>query len=104
MTTGLAGLVLWSFLMTTAHGAGLMVVPALMPLCAGSPIPDPGSLLAAITATGVHTLTMLAVAGLVAFVVHDWLGLSVLRKGWVNFDLLWTGALLATGLALAITA
>src|SRR3954452_23717417 len=37
MTTGLAGLVLWSFLMATAHGAGLMLVPALMPLCAGSP-------------------------------------------------------------------
>jgi hypothetical protein len=104
MTTGLAGLVLWSFLMATAHGAGLMLMPALMPLCAGSPTPGPGALLTVTTATGVHTLAMLAVTGLVAYVVHDWLGLSVLRKGWINFDLLWTGALVTTGLALVITA
>src|SRR5947209_12449428 len=38
MQTGLLGLVLWSFLMASAHGAGLMLIPALLPLCA-SPVP-----------------------------------------------------------------
>jgi hypothetical protein len=104
MTTGLAGLVLWSFLMTTAHGAGLMLVPALMPLCAGGSVRDAGSLLTASAAVGVHTLAMLAVTGLVALVVHDWLGLAFLKRSWINFDLLWTGALVATGAALTITA
>jgi hypothetical protein len=47
---------------------------------------------------------MLAVTGVVALAVHDWLGLAVLRQGWINFDLLWSGALIATGLAIAITA
>ncbi|MCW3477023.1 hypothetical protein [Limobrevibacterium gyesilva] len=104
LTTGLAGLVLWSFLMATAHGAGLMLVPALMPLCAGSPVIGAGSLPVALAAVGVHTLATLAVTGLIAFVVYDWLGLAVLKRGWVNFDLLWTGALAATGLALTLTA
>lgn len=102
LTTGLAGLVLWSFLMTTAHGAGLMLVPALMPLCASNPSLAAGPLLVSIAAVGVHTLATLAVTGLVAFVVHDWLGLAVLRQGWINFDLLWTGALGATGLAMTV--
>ncbi|HYZ30776.1 MAG TPA: hypothetical protein VE684_00685 [Crenalkalicoccus sp.] len=104
MTTGLAGLVLWSFLMATGHGAGLMLVPALMPLCAGGATAGAGSLLMAAAATGVHTAAMLAVTGVVALAVHDWLGLAVLRQGWINFDLLWSGALIATGLAIAITA
>jgi len=52
----------------------------------------------------VHTLTTLAATGLVALAVHDWLGLAVLRRGWINFDLLWTGALVATGLVLIVTA
>jgi hypothetical protein len=104
MTTGLAGLVLWSFLMATGHGAGLMLVPALMPLCASDPFVGGGPLLMAVAATVVHTLAMLAVTGLVALAVHDWLGLTVLRQGWINFGLLWTGALAATGVVLVVTA
>ena len=42
--------------------------------------------------------------GLVALAVHEWVGLAVLRRGWINFDLLWTGTLAATGLAMIITA
>jgi hypothetical protein len=102
MTAGFAGLVLWSFLMATGHGAGLMLVPALMPLC--GPAMGAGSLLTASAALGVHTLATLAVTGLIAFLVHDWLGLECLRRSWINFDLLWTGALIATGGVLAITA
>jgi hypothetical protein len=104
MTVGAAGLVLWSFLMATAHGAGLMLVPALVPLCASMPAIGGGSLLVSLAAVAVHTLTMLAVTALVALVVHDWLGLAFLRRGWINFDVLWTGALTTTGLALIITA
>ncbi len=102
MTTGLSGLILWSFLMTTAHGAGVMLVPALIPLCAGMPILGRGPLLLSLAAVGVHTLATLVMTGLVALIVHDWLGLAVLRQGWINFDRLWTGALVATGLALIV--
>jgi hypothetical protein len=104
MTVGVAGLVLWSFLMATAHGAGLMLVPALVPLCASMPIIGGGSLLVSLAAVAVHTLAMLTVTGLVALVVHEWLGLAFLRRSWINFDLLWTGGLVTTGLVLIVTA
>ena len=104
MTAGLAGLALWSFLMASAHGAGLMLVPTLAPLCAGTPTIGGGSLPISIAAVAVHTLAMLAVTGLVALAVHEWVGLAFLRRGWINFDLLWTGALLTTGLVLIIAA
>ncbi|WP_256735145.1 hypothetical protein [Variovorax sp. dw_954] len=67
---GHAGLALWSFMMSTAHGAGLMLVPALAPLCMGDPAARQGgtsnALLLAFAAVGVHTVAMLAVTGLVA--------------------------------------
>jgi len=67
---GRAGLALWSFIMSTAHGAGLMLVPALVPLCMGDPsvrqITASGSLLLALAAVGVHTAAMLAVTGVIA--------------------------------------
>ena len=104
MTAGAAGLALWSFLMATSHGAGLMLVPALVPLCTGALSTGQGSLLVSLAAVAVHTLAALTVTGLVALLVHGWLGLGFLRQGWINFDLLWTGALVATGLALIATA
>lgn len=97
MTTGLAGLVLWSFLMASAHGAGLMLVPALLPLCSGKAMVGGRSLLIALAAVGLHTLATLAVTGLCAVIVYEWLGLEVLRRDWINFDLLWVGALVAAG-------
>ncbi len=67
---GHAGLALWSFMMSTAHGAGLMLVPALIPLCmgdgAGKQIAASDSLMLAFAAVGVHTAAMLAVTGLIA--------------------------------------
>jgi hypothetical protein len=67
---GHAGLALWSFMMATAHGAGLMLVPALIPLCMGDgparDITASGSLMLALAAVGVHTAAMLAVTGLIA--------------------------------------
>src|ERR1700737_3433538 len=59
MQTGLLGLALWSFLMATAHGAGLMLVPALLPLCSSSPTASPltsdATIPIALAALGVHT-------------------------------------------------
>jgi hypothetical protein len=104
MTVGMAGLAMWSFLMATTHGAGLMLVPALLPLCAATPAMGGGSLLVSLAAVAVHTAAMMVITGVVALVVYEWLGLAFLRRSWINFDLLWTGMLVATGLVLIITA
>jgi hypothetical protein len=67
---GHAGLALWSFMMSTVHGAGLMLVPALIPLCMGDTpareITSSGSLTLALAAVGVHTAAMLVVTGAIA--------------------------------------
>jgi hypothetical protein len=67
---GHAGLALWSFIMSSAHGSGLMLVPLLMPLCLqGGPalqFTASGSLMLALAAVAVHTAAMLAVTGLIA--------------------------------------
>ena len=106
MQVGLVGLAAWSFLMATAHGAGLMLVPVLVPLCLaaapGGQITAGGSVVLALAAVGVHTLAMLAATGLVAIVVFEWVGVAVLRRGWINLDLLWTLALVGTGLLLLL--
>ena len=108
MRTGQLGLVLWSFLMATAHGAGLMLLPALMPLClAASPMAEITAASSApivVAAVAVHTIAMLAVTGAMAVLVYDWIGLAVLRSAWINLDLLWTAALAATGLLLIVLA
>ncbi|HEX3500714.1 MAG TPA: hypothetical protein VHT04_15460, partial [Stellaceae bacterium] len=76
MRTGQIGLVLWSFLMATAHGAGLMVLPTLFQLCLssspGQEITASGSLEATLAAVSVHTGAMLAVTGLIAVVIYEW--------------------------------
>ena len=111
MRTSMVGLAVWSFMMASAHGAGLMLVPALLPLergtsnhvhAAGHVMP--GSLGVAVAAVGVHTLAMLGMTGIVAVVVYEWVGVGVLRRGWINLDLIWTIALVATGVILFATA
>lgn len=104
MTAGMAGLAIWSFMMATGHGAGLMLLPALVPLCTGRPAEGGGSLLIPLAAVALHTAALLATTGLVALAVHEWVGLAVLRRGWINFDRLWTGALALTGLLMIVTA
>jgi hypothetical protein len=107
MTTGLVGLSAWSFLMAMAHGAGLMLIPLLAPLgiAAGHGYHGggPGGTLAqTLAAVTVHSLAMLATTAAVAVAVHDWVGVGVLRRGWVNLDLLWTAALVAVGVWLLV--
>lgn len=96
MQTGLCGLAIWSFLMATAHGAGVMLWPALMPLCfpggAGGAGPV-GPVAATLIGVGVHTLAMLATTVIIAGLVYEWLGLGLLPRAWINVDLVWTGAL-----------
>jgi hypothetical protein len=120
MRVGPRELVLWSFLMASAHGAGLMLVPVLAGLRgegvssalahaehlghAGHQVPGGhDSLLPALAAVGLHSFAMLAVAGVIALVVYQKLGVEVLRRVWVNLDLIWVGALVVVGgLALAV--
>jgi hypothetical protein len=107
MRAGMAGLALWSFLMASAHGAGLMLLPLLVPLAgigghAGHTLPG-ASLTAALVAVGLHTFAMLTVTAVVALVVYDWVGVGFLRRGWVNLAWVWVGALLTTGLLLIVT-
>ena len=105
MQVGLVGLGVWSFLMATAHGAGLMLLPALMQTCIGATAGGAqGPLPTALAGIGLHTLAMAATAVMVAGIVYEWLGVAVLRRAWLNVDLLWIGALAATGLMLLATA
>lgn len=108
MRVGLRDLTWWSFLMATAHGAGLMILPALLGIVdhqAGlgygahhTHLATGGSMAVAIA---VHTLAMLLVMAVVAWVVYKWVGLAVLRSRWVNFDLVWAVALLVVGVVAA---
>lgn len=109
MRVGFGELVLWSFLMASAHGAGLMLFPILMglPMCSSAasyPTPIFGAsismdrLASAVAVLIVHTSAMLFVMGLVAVVVFEWVGLAILRSAWINLDKLWAAALIAAGL------
>jgi len=112
MQVGFGELTLWSFLMASAHGAGFMVLPVVMRMPAssaaaghqmhmdGAGLQDP---ITGLLATLVHTLGYLTFTALIALVVYHKFGLALLRKSWVNLDLVWAAALIVTGLvALAI--
>ena len=103
---GFRDLTLWSFLMASAHGAGLMVVPVLLATStveAANKTADHSHMsaavspLAALLATGVHTLGYLAITGLIAWVVYRKFGLALLRTAWFNLDFIWAAALVVTG-------
>ena len=110
MRVGFRDLTAWSFLMSMAHGAGLMLVPILLRLseptrgtldagehAAHAAQTSSATVLADLTAVGLHTLAMFAVMGSVAVVVCEKLGLMILKRTWFNVDLLWAGALVAAG-------
>jgi len=107
MQVGFRDLTVWSFLMASAHGAGLMLLPVLLASNTVEAGSEPAghhhlsaatSPLAGLLATGVHTMGYLAVMGLVAWVVYRKFGLVLLRKAWFNLDLIWAVALIVTGL------
>jgi len=112
MRVGFRDLTLWSFLMATAHGAGLMIVPILRGwpdggqaghamshaghVSAGtSTLAGPWRFLAAV---GLHSAAYLLVATLIALLVYEKLGLALLHRAWFNLDLLWVFALMLSGI------
>ena len=117
MRVGFRDLTTWSFLMATAHGAGLMVVPILigwsghpasvaamthadhmeMMNHTAAPSTSLGVGLSFLEAVGVHSGAYLLVATLIALIVFKWLGLALLRRTWFNLDLLWVIALMISG-------
>jgi hypothetical protein len=96
----------WSFLMSSAHGAGLMLLPVLTHGAVTAPGHSHGmtsgagsAVTAAVFVTGVHTLAMFVVAGVIAVLVYEVVGLAILRRAWFNLDRLWVAALIGAGAA-----
>lgn len=107
MQTGLAGLVLWSFLMASGHGAGLMLIPTLAPICGSSALAADANTGAtvvalALAALGVHSAAMLLTIAAISLAVYNWIGVDFLRRGWINLDLVWVAALGLCGVALLL--
>lgn len=110
LRAGAKDLFVWSFLMASAHGAGVMLTPVLlakpMPGMASHAMsgPAPGAPLSAsviVLAVFIHTATLLiaiAVLAVILYETYDRFGLKILRHAWFNFDLLWAVALLIAGL------
>jgi hypothetical protein len=113
MQVGFRDLTAWSFLMATAHGAGLMLVPVLLKLSETMHqmehrahehwghgvhlfLANP-TVLADLAAVGVHTLAMFSVMGGIAVLVYEKLGVMILKRTWFNLDLLWAGTLVVAG-------
>jgi hypothetical protein len=99
----------WSFLMASAHGAGLMVLPLVLgddaPVRHAHAVATASSLglggieWAGAMAALVHSAGYLLATGVIAVLVYERVGLGFLRRGWINLDLIWAGALVVTGLA-----
>jgi hypothetical protein len=110
MQVGFRDLAVWSFLMASAHGAGLMVLPFVVPSPAAVAAADhnyahhAGAVAAnaAAAAVALHTAAYFTVMVLAAWVVYRKLGLSLLRRAWLNVDWLWAGALVLTGLVVLL--
>jgi hypothetical protein len=97
MQVGFRELTIWSFLMASAHGAGLMVLPVVL---AGPHAQHHAAIQGAahgVWATLIHTLGYLTVTAAVALLVYQKFGLALLRRAWFNLDLIWAIALVATG-------
>ena len=117
MRVGFRDLTAWSFLMASAHGAGLMLVPVLLELSGTMQqmehqareahehwghsvhlfLTNP-AVLTDFAAVAVHTVAMFAAMAVVALVVYEKLGLMILKRTWFNVDLLWAGALVGAGI------
>jgi hypothetical protein len=113
MRVGFRDLTAWSFLMASAHGAGLMLIPVLLRLSSSgqmqgahahgahtdhATITGSATVLSDLAAVGLHTLALFAVMGVIAVVVYEKLGVMILKRTWFNLDLLWAGALVGAGL------
>ena len=106
-------LALWSFAIATAHGAGLMLLPIYLGLCStgeldtahqASSILMGRNLTTAVLVSFVHTLALVTAGGVIALLVHDWLGLKFLSKSWFNLDFVWAVSLIFIGAIGLLTA
>jgi hypothetical protein len=107
MRIGPLGLFGWSFLMSSAHGAGLMLVPILLKLSSSGGGSQDMTLIASVSsfspwqglaAATLHTVALLVVMSLVAIVVYERVGVGFLHRAWLNVDLIWTVTLLLAGI------
>lgn len=116
MRVGFGDLTLWSFIMASAHGAGLMLVPLFLKSPQARLEPDVATMALHLHPSGglgfdnfstpslltssiaVHTLGYLLVTGFLAILVYEKLGVGILRRAWFNVDLIWMLALMITGL------
>jgi hypothetical protein len=109
MQVGLKDLTVWSFLMASAHGAGLMVLPLVLGGAAASHhhmmthAAGPGAW-SAVWATLIHSAGYLSVSAVIALMVFEKLGVGLLRKAWLNLDLVWAIALVVTSVATLLMA
>ena len=100
-------LALWSFLAAMAHGAGLMLVPIYLGICAvhasdvgheAARVLMTGNVLNALAVAFIHTLAMTFAGGVIAVVIYFWLGLKFLSRTWFNLDIVWAISLVLVGL------
>jgi hypothetical protein len=106
MRIGLTGLAVWSFLIATTHGAGLMVVPVWLAMSSagghGSHLHGTTTLASGLAATAVHSGSYLFATAAIALVVFHKIGVGLLRRAWINLDLIWAVALIASGALTAL--
>ena len=110
MIVGAADLTVWSALMASAHGAGLMLVP----FATGMQVANahamqgmhmsvaPATWSPAVEAASLHTIAYLVTTAIVALLVYSRVGLRILRTHWINLDLIWSGALILTAIVTAV--
>ncbi|WP_182887589.1 hypothetical protein [Microbispora sp. H10885] len=101
MRLSLPQLAAWSFLMSSVHGAGLMLLPVLTRMPAGH---HGHALSGGLFVAGVHTLAMFLTATAVAVIVYEFVGVAVLRRAWFNLDRMWAFALVGAGVFTLVAA
>lgn len=109
MRVGPRDLAIWSFLMASAHGAGLMVAPFALPMATNQHMQHAGHGATTVAVAGIrmggaeaallHTAGYLGVTAVLAVAVYSRIGLGALRRSWINIDLIWTALLLLTAIA-----
>jgi hypothetical protein len=97
MQVGFRDLTVWSFLMASAHGAGLMVLPVVLAGPHAHHMTAAQGATSGVWATLVHTLGYFTVTAAAALLVYQKFGLAMLRRSWFNLDLIWAVALVVTG-------
>jgi len=98
MQVGFRDLTIWSFLMASAHGAGLMVLPVMLAGPHTHHMAASQGANSGVSATLIHTLGYFTVTAGVALLVYQKFGLAMLRRSWFNLDLIWAIALVVTGI------